>query len=121
MIICIIFIALIIWLLIKPTTEHFNEQSGTFCLSCRNKTPNQCLKCFNCLYITDKWGHSGCIGGDANSGPYNNEEYSRIYSGDPFSRMRENNDNYRCSYGPMQANRISGEATSLREALSRNC
>lgn len=111
-IIIIIIILFVIYLLFwnkntNVNAEHFNEESGRFCRTCSEKTPNQCLSCFNCGFCVDKWGNSKCIGGDVN-GPYNFEECAFWYYIDPYSRMKENNDRYTCSDGPMQANRIIG-------------
>jgi hypothetical protein len=88
--------------------ENFNETSGRLCTTCQDKTFNQCLGCFNCVYCVDKWGNGKCIGGDANSGPYNKEKCARIYSGDQFLRMEQNNANYSCQYGPSNYNRSIG-------------
>jgi hypothetical protein len=87
--------------------ENFNEQTGRFCMDCMDKTFNQCTQCFNCSWCVDKWGNGNCIGGDIN-GPYNAEKCALYYNGDPWSRMVQNNDNYKCSYGPPQENRIIG-------------
>lgn len=91
----------------KQKSESFNEHSGTFCGSCANKTPNQCAQCFNCGFCVDKWGNGQCIGGDADGG-FNYEKCALWYHGDPWSRMKQNNANYKCSYGPIQGNRIIG-------------
>jgi hypothetical protein len=87
--------------------EGFNEQTGTFCYTCQNKTPNQCLHCFNCGFCIDEFGNSKCVGGDQ-YGPFNYEKCAYWYYGDPYSKMIQNNDNYKCSYGPKSANRIIG-------------
>lgn len=93
----------------KCVTEHYNEQSGTLCQSCENKTLNECLECFNCGYCIDKFGNGKCIGGDAASGPYNKEKCAVWYQGDQYVRMQQNNRNYKCSeYGPPNENRIIG-------------
>ena len=89
-------------------TEHFNEQSGQFCSSCKDKTFNQCLNCFNCGFCVDEWGNSQCIGSDIANGPYNNEKCARLYQGDPWLRMKENNQNYEIEFGPKQGNRVIG-------------
>jgi hypothetical protein len=87
--------------------EHFNEQMGRFCGSCSERTFGQCLQCFNCSWCVDKFGNGRCIGGDVN-GPYNYEKCALYYNSDPFNRMKYNNSHYKCSYGPIQANRIIG-------------
>ncbi len=87
--------------------ENFNETSGKLCTTCEDKTFNQCLGCFNCLYCVDKWGNGKCIGGDIN-GTYNKEKCAMVYSGDQFLRMEQNNANYECSMGPPNENRIIG-------------
>ena len=79
--------------------EGYNNQTGRFCISCANKTINQCLECFNCGWCVDKWGNSGCIGGD-HKGPYNFENCARWYYSDPWTYMMQRNKNYKCSYGP---------------------
>lgn len=91
----------------KNTTENFNEQSGRFCPTCANKTINQCLRCFNCGWCVDKYGNSGCIGGDS-SGPYNAENCARWYYIDGFTYMTQRNNDYKCSYGPRSSNRLIG-------------
>lgn len=90
-----------------PTVEGYNNQTGRFCTTCDSQTPNQCLGCFNCGFCVDKQGNARCMGGDHN-GPYNNENCAAWYHGDPFSRMLQNNSNYRCSYGPKSSNRLIG-------------
>lgn len=90
------------------TEEHFNEQTGFFCSTCNDKTFNQCVRCFNCLWVTDKWNNSKCIGGDIASGPYNNEDYAYYTATDPLPTMKYMNKNYKCSYGPRQGNRVIG-------------
>ena len=88
--------------------EGYNEQNGQFCTTCKGKTPNQCMKCFNCGWCVDRWGNAGCIGGDANSGPYNYERCMSWYHTDPYVLMKQRNANYKCSYGPRSSNRIIG-------------
>ena len=92
----------------NQTQEHFNEQTGFFCSTCHDKTFNQCVRCFNCLWVTDKYNNSKCIGGDIVSGPYNNEDYAYYTATDPLPTMEYMNQNYKCSYGPMQGNRVIG-------------
>ena len=92
----------------KNQTENFNPGNGMLCTTCEDKTFNQCMGCFNCLYCVDKWGNGKCIGGDANSGPYNKEKCAIVYSGDQFLRMEQNNANYECSMGPSNYNRSIG-------------
>ena len=89
-------------------TENFNETSGKLCHSCKGKTFNECMGCFNCGYCIDEWGNGMCIGGDANSGPYNAEKCKIWYQGDQFVTMKQHNENYKCSYGPPNQNRIIG-------------
>ena len=113
LLIYIILIAITVWFIemISLTVnkkEHFNEQVGKFCTECHDKSLNQCLSCFNCVFAIDKFGNSACIGGDVKSGPYNNEDVAYWYSGDPWTMMKYNNSHYKCSYGPMQANRVIG-------------
>ena len=91
----------------KNNIEGYNEETGQFCTTCSNKTINQCLQCFNCGWCVDKWGNSACIGGD-HKGPYNYERCYKWKHGDPFSEMLNRNKNYKCSYGPKQANRVIG-------------
>jgi hypothetical protein len=69
-------------------TEGYNDQVGQFCRDCSGKTFNQCLSCFNCGWCVDKYGNSGCIGGDQN-GPYNYESCAKWYHGDPWYAMNE--------------------------------
>jgi hypothetical protein len=92
----------------KNSNETFNVQNGTLCQSCENKTFNDCLGCFNCGYCIDQWGNGKCIGGDAASGPYNKEKCKLWYQGDQSVRMKQNNANYKCEYGPPNQNRIIG-------------
>jgi hypothetical protein len=87
--------------------EKFNDQSGRFCPDCRNKTFNECLRCFNCGWCVDKDGNSGCVGGDHN-GPYNYENCAKWYYIDPFTYMSQINKDYKCSYGPRASNRVIG-------------
>lgn len=89
-------------------TEHFNEESGRFCSSCKDKTFNQCLNCFNCGWCKDEFGNEGCIPSDIANGPYNNEKCAQLYQGDPWLRMQQNNKNYETEMGPKQGNRIVG-------------
>ena len=90
-----------------PHIELFNETSGRFCPTCKGKTFNQCQRCFNCGFCVDRWGNSQCIGGDV-KGPFNYEKCARWYYVDGYSRMMQDNENYKCSYGPRSANRIIG-------------
>jgi len=86
--------------------EHFNETSGKLCLDCNGKNFNQCLGCFNCTFLYDRFGNGFCTGGDVNNGPYNNEEYVMAYYNDPWAQKVYDNNHYKCSYGPHQASRI---------------
>jgi hypothetical protein len=70
--------------------EYFNEQVGKFCYSCEEKTYNQCLNCFNCGFCVDKHGNGKCIEGD-HTGPYNGNICGMWYSGDPLTKMNQNN------------------------------
>lgn len=104
----LIFLLILIFIARKyNNNEAFNEQTGRYCYTCSDKTPNQCLNCFNCGFAIDQFGNSMCLGGDM-YGPHNKEKVARWYYGDPFQRTIENNDNYKCSYGPKQMNRIIG-------------
>ena len=85
--------------------EGFNEQVGRFCHTCSGKNFNQCTGCFNCGFCVDKWGNSGCIGGDY-KGPYNYEKCAYWYTGDPFTKMLQMNKDYKRSYGPDNASRL---------------
>jgi hypothetical protein len=87
--------------------EGFNNQTGRFCYSCSDKNINKCRDCFNCGWCTDKSGQGKCIGVDV-KGPMNNEKCDRLYRGDDWYRMVENNKNYKKSYGPKQGNRVIG-------------
>ena len=108
-ILLIIIVAVFIWLFINNrATEHFNEQSGQLCLDCTEKNFGQCLKCFNCTWIIDRFNNGSCVGGDVHNGPYNNEEHTMAYYGDPWAQKKYDNDHYKCSYGPKQSNRIIG-------------
>lgn len=89
-------------------TEHFNEESGRFCSTCKDKTYNQCLNCFNCGWCVDSWGNGKCLGADVASGTYNNEKCSKLYLGDPYLRMKQNNRNYKTEMGPKSSNRAIG-------------
>lgn len=89
----------------SPKKEGYNEQTGQFCLSCKDKTINQCLNCFNCGFCVDKWGNSRCVGGD-HKGPYNFEKCAYWYHNDPYSVMMQRDQNYKVSYGPRSCNRI---------------
>lgn len=88
--------------------EHFNESSGRFCSSCKEKTFNQCLDCFNCGWCVDKNGQGRCLGSDISSGPYNNEECAQLYQGDPWLRMKQDNQHYKMDMGVKQSNRVIG-------------
>lgn len=90
-------------------TEHFNEDTGRFCSSCKGKTFNQCTNCFNCGFCVGKNGENSCIGVDIANGSYNNEKCDQIYLGDPWLRMQQNNNNYELEYGPSNANRVIGK------------
>lgn len=87
--------------------EGYNEQSGRYCPTCSGKTINECLRCFNCGFLVDKWGNSGCVGGDQH-GPYNYEDGARWYHIDGYSMMEQLNKDYKCSYGPRSSNRLIG-------------
>ncbi len=87
--------------------EGYNDQAGRFCTTCSGKTPNECMRCFNCGFCVDKDGNAACIGGD-HKGPFNYERCTAWYSGDPYARMLQRNANYRCSYGPRSSNRLIG-------------
>ncbi|ARF11559.1 hypothetical protein Klosneuvirus_5_2 [Klosneuvirus KNV1] len=105
----ILLIVLAIMLLLNYNkTEHFNEETGRFCSSCKGKTFNQCTNCFNCGFCV-KNGTAQCLASDIANGPYNNEKCDQLYLGDPWLRMQQNNNNYELSYGPKQGNRIVGE------------
>ena len=86
--------------------EHFNEQSGQLCLDCHGKNFGQCLQCFNCTYIRDRFNNGTCVPGDVHNGPYNNEEHVMAYYTDPWAQKVYDNNHYKCSYGPKQSNRI---------------
>ena len=105
--IVIVIILIIYYFIIHDTKEHFNDSNAKFCYSCKGKTYNQCLGCFNCGFCVDKWGNSECIGGDM-SGPYNYEKCYRFYYNDPYIVMKEHDANYKCSYGPTNSNRRIG-------------
>lgn len=98
-------LGILFYYLNTPGYEHYNDQTGRYCITCSDKNINQCLGCFNCGWCVDPWGNAGCIGGDVR-GPYNNERCKYWYYGDPYARMLENNKNYKCEYGPMAANRV---------------
>lgn len=108
-IIVFVCILLVLWYKYTRKIEGYNEQTGKLCYSCEGKSFNDCLGCFNCGYCIDKWGNGKCIGGDANSGPYNAEKCHIWYQGDQFVRAEQNNDNYKCSYGPPNQNRVIGK------------
>lgn len=65
--------------------EHMNDEVGRFCRKCKGRTFNQCLDCFNCGMCIDKYGNSMCLPGD-HKGPYNYENCSIWYHGDPFNK-----------------------------------
>ena len=77
--------------------EHYNDQSGQLCITCKDKKFNPCIACFNCVWCEDEFGNSGCIGGDRH-GPYNNERCSKWTSGDPYVDMERRNNNYVCPF-----------------------
>ena len=85
-IVCLIIVGLIILNYTKRerVVEGYNDQTGRFCMSCRNRNRNCCLSCFNCGWCEDQWGNGKCIGGDNNSGPYNYERCAKWTHGDPF-------------------------------------
>lgn len=88
--------------------SHFNRTNGTYCYTCANKNYNECVSCFNCGWCVDKWGNGSCIGATVAGGPMNNERCELLYFTDPFPSVRQDNYNYRCSYGPQAANRAIG-------------
>lgn len=105
----ILLIIIVSYIVVTDTTpikkiETFNEQNGQFCITCREKTLNQCMKCFNCGFCIDRKGNAACIGGD-HRGPYNFERCAYWYHTDPYSRMIQQNVNYKCSYGPSNYSR----------------
>ena len=63
----------------KYKTEHYNDQTGKFCLQCKHKNINECLRCFNCGWCVDENGNGACIPGDY-KGPANYEKCKRWYS-----------------------------------------
>ncbi len=91
----------------RELKEGYNDQTGRFCTTCRGKTPNQCMRCFNCGFCVDRWGNAQCIGGD-HKGPFNFERCMSWYHTDPYSFMLQRNANYKCSYGPRSSNRLIG-------------
>jgi hypothetical protein len=107
-ILLILIIAGIIWFAYNKKYEHFNEQTGQLCLDCNGKNFGQCLQCFNCTFLWDRYGNGYCTGGDQKSGPYNNEDYVVAYYTDVFPQQKYDNAHYKCSYGPPQENRIIG-------------
>lgn len=107
---CIIILCIILWIYMNQSnskTESFNNQVGRFCYTCSDKNINECQRCFNCAWCMDSSGNGKCIGVDR-EGPMNNERCSRLYRGDDWYRMVENNQNYKKSYGPKQGNRVIG-------------
>ena len=105
-IICCI-ISLVYCIKFMNKMEGFNEQTGRLCTTCNDKNINECTGCFNCGYCQDGSGDSKCIGVDR-EGPMNNERCDRLYRGDDWYRMMENNIDYKISYGPKQGNRVIG-------------
>lgn len=103
----LIVLLLVLFLYNLNNTEHFYNNSGTFCYTCNGKSINDCLKCFNCGFCVDKWGNSRCMGGDHN-GPFNFEKCAFWYYIDPFTKMQQMNKNYKLSYGPRNYNRLIG-------------
>ena len=87
--------------------EGYNIGTGQFCTTCSGKTPNQCNRCFNCGWCTDKNGNGACIGGTSN-GPFNYERCATWGHNDPYAYMLQRNANYKCSYGPRSSNRLIG-------------
>jgi len=79
--------------------ETFNDQNGQFCLECSNKNFNQCTNCFNCSWCSDKHGDGKCIPGDVN-GSYNAEKCYSYYNGDPWNRMKQDNQKQTCNLDP---------------------
>lgn len=107
-IICAIFgiiIGYIIYYFMNSNKEGFNDQTGQFCQTCRGKTLNQCLSCFNCGFCVDRWGNSGCIGGD-HKGPYNFERCYKWYHTDPWAHALNRNAKYGCQFGIKSSNKL---------------
>ena len=76
--------------------ETFNQDSGTLCYDCENKTYNQCVNCFNCGFCVDKYGNGKCIGATSALGPLNNEKCAKLYMADPFYQVQQKNYNDPC-------------------------
>lgn len=92
-VVCIIAATVILILIFcSKRFEGYNDQTGTLCVDCYRRTPNQCLQCFNCGICEDEWGNRKCIGGDYNSGPYNKEKCHKFYTGSPFYNVNKKND-----------------------------
>jgi hypothetical protein len=109
-ILLIIFLIVVVILVLNNNNnnkENFNNQSGQYCYDCEGKTPNQCDQCFNCGFCLDEFGNGACIGGDMN-GPYNRQKCVGWYNIDPLNQLNEDNENYKCSYGPKSSNRVYG-------------
>jgi len=92
----------------NPTVEGYNDENGRFCLDCHDKNLSSCLSCFNCGWCQNADGTGKCIGATIAAGAANNERCGRLMMGDPWAAMIERNRNYKCSYGPDQANRVIG-------------
>jgi len=106
-VVCLLALGIIYFHFQNKTVEGYNNHTGQFCYSCVGKTMNQCLGCFNCGFCVDAYGNSGCIGGDKN-GPYNYERCALWYYTDPYAKMEQRNQNYRCNSGPRSSNRVIG-------------
>lgn len=97
--ILIILIMLVILIMIYYSNKYetFGERTGQLCYTCTGKTFNDCNDCFNCVYCVDEYGNGQCIGGDVNSGPYNNERCKLLYNADQQMRAEQDNQVPSCS------------------------
>jgi hypothetical protein len=63
----VIFIVVMIRCIDRPI-EHYNDEVGTYCTSCKAKnTINKCSMCYNCVWLYDQ---HRCVDGSG-KGPYN--------------------------------------------------
>lgn len=82
----ILVVLIIVFFSKKKNVENFDGKYGLVC-SCKNKTINQCVQCYNCGFCLDNKGSAQCIPGDVH-GPYDSKKKCLVwYHNDPYSRQ----------------------------------
>ena len=109
-VVIIIIIVLILYFLRQNKIEGYNDQTGRYCISCSDKTFNNCLNCFNCGWCVDNFGNGMCIGGD-HRGPYNYENCAKWFRRRPKKSCSNKYISGCIGYKVAECNKIGGFAS----------